>query len=148
MSQSPDPHICSRPKGHTGPCNGLPRSGCPEPRQLRGYTSAERKAMPVHTGVMCYFPDALAAIARHSKKANDKHNPGEPLHWARGKSMDHSDSAARHMLTPDAIDPDTGEMERVGAAWRILADLQIAEERRLVAAGILPLSGIVPEDTK
>lgn len=111
-------------------------------KPLRAYTSAERKAMPVHTGVMLYFPDALAAVARVSKKGNDKHNPGEPLHWARGKSMDQSDCVARHMLTPEATDPDSGEPERAHAAWRVLADLQIAEEKRLVAAGIMPLSGI------
>jgi hypothetical protein len=113
-------------------------------QELRNYTSAERKAAPVHTGVMLYFPDALMAIARHSKKANDKHNPGEPLHWARAKSTDQTDAAARHLLTPNAIDPDTGEIELVGAAWRTLAELQLAEEKRLAAAGIRPLSGIVP----
>lgn len=111
--------------------------------KLRHYTSAERKGMPIHTGVMLYFPDALAAISRLSKAGNDKHNPGEPLHWARGKSKDHSDCQARHMLTPDEIDPETGETERVAAAWRALADLQLAEEKRLVAAGILPLSGVI-----
>lgn len=112
-------------------------------RPLREYTSAERKEMPVHTGVMLYFPDALTAIARVSKKGNDKHNPGEPLHWSRHKSTDQSNCMARHMLTPDAIDPDSGERERAHAAWRVLADLQLAEEKRLIAAGIKPLSGVV-----
>ena len=110
---------------------------------LREYTSAERKEMPVHTGAMLYFPDALAAISRVSKKGNDKHNPGEPLRWSRHKSTDQSDCVARHMLTPDAIDSDSGEQERAHAAWRILADLQLAEEKRLIAAGIKPLSGVV-----
>lgn len=112
---------------------------------LRDYTSAERKAMPVHTGCMLYFPDALAAVARVSKKGNDKHNPGEPLHWARSKSTDQSDCAGRHMLTPDTLDPDSGETERAHAAWRILADLQLSEERRLFEAGIRPFSGVVPK---
>lgn len=109
---------------------------------LRQYTSAERKGMPLHTGCLLYFPDALMAVARLSKKGNDKHNPGEPLHWARGKSMDQSDCVSRHSLTPDMIDPETGEQERVALAWRALADLQLAEEKRLVAAGIRPLSGM------
>lgn len=111
--------------------------------RLRDYTSEERKGIPIHTGVMLYFPDALAAIARVSKAGNDKHNPGEPLHWSREKSSDHSDCAGRHMLTPDRFDPDTGQTERAQIAWRTLADLQIAEERRLIAAGIKPLSGVI-----
>lgn len=109
---------------------------------LRGYTSAERKEMPVQEIIAGYFPDALAAVARHSKKANDKHNPGEPMHWARKKSTDHLNCAVRHLMTPDAVDPDTKEIELVGAAWRCLAALQLREEARLAKAGIAPLSGI------
>ena len=111
--------------------------------KLRSYTSAERKAAPVHTGVMLYFPDALMAVARLSKKANDKHNPGEPLHWSREKSSDHGDCVARHMLAPDEVDTETGETELTATAWRSLAQLQLAEEKRLVSLGIKPLSGVV-----
>lgn len=118
--------------------------GDENPRPLRGYTSAERKAMPVQKLLAEYFPDAIAAVARHSLKANDKHNPGEPMHWARGKSTDHLDCAVRHLMTPDAIDADTQEIELVGATWRCLAALQLREEARLAAAGIMPLSGQTP----
>jgi len=111
---------------------------------LRPYNSAERKAMPVHEVMAHYFPDAFAAMARHSKKANDKHNPGEPMHWARDKSTDHLNCAVRHLMTPDAVDPDTGEIELVGAFWRCAAALQLREEKRLAGAGIVPLSGVVP----
>jgi len=90
-----------------------------------------------------YFPDALAAVSRLSKAGNDKHNPGEPLHWARGKSTDQMDCLARHILTPEAIDPETNEPELVAAVWRGLAQLQLLEEKRLAAAGIRPYSGIV-----
>lgn len=110
---------------------------------LRNYTSAERKEIPLHTILAYYFPDALAALARHAKKANDKHNPGEPMYWAREKSSDHLECAVRHLATPDEVDPDTGEIELVGAFWRIGAALQLREEARLVAAGIKPLSGVV-----
>jgi hypothetical protein len=110
---------------------------------LRDYTSAERKEMPVQTVMAEYFPDALAAVARQSKKASGKHNPGEPMHWARNKSTDHLNCAARHLMTPDSVDPDTKEIELVGAAWRCLAALQLREEKRLVAAGIKPLSGVI-----
>ncbi len=44
--------------------------------------SDERKEIPIFSGVMNYFPLALAAVARHSKRGNDKHNPGQPLHWS------------------------------------------------------------------
>lgn len=112
--------------------------------ELRLKTSAERKAEPVHSGVLMYFPDALAAVSRVSKSGNDKHNPGEPLHWARGKSMDQMDCAVRHSFTPDQVDPETGEPELAAMAWRVLAQLQLAEEKRLAAAGILPYSGVTP----
>jgi hypothetical protein len=109
---------------------------------LREKTSAERKGEPIHSGVMKYFPDALAAVARVSKAGNDKHNPGEPLHWARGKSMDQMDAAARHMLTLDKIDPESGELEAAHNTWRSMAELQLLEEKRLIAAGIKPYSGV------
>jgi len=93
-------------------------------------TSAARKASPVYSGVLAYFPDALMTIARVSKAGNDKHNPGQPLHWSRGKSNDHLDCVARHLLTPFVVDPDSGEEHLAHAAWRILAALQIREEER------------------
>lgn len=37
-----------------------------------------RKALPITTGVLDYFPDALAAVAACSKAGNDQHNPGQP----------------------------------------------------------------------
>lgn len=60
--------------------------------------SAERKEMPLFEGCLAYFPAALAGVALHSKRGNDKHNPGEPLHHARGKSMDHADCVVRHLM--------------------------------------------------
>lgn len=109
---------------------------------LRPRTSAERKAEPMHRGCLMYFPDALAAVSRLSLKANKKHNPGEPLGWTRGKSADHDDCIVRHSLTLEDTDPDTGEIEAVNRAWRALATLQLLEEKRLTAAGILPYSKV------
>lgn len=60
--------------------------------------SAERKDIPMYSGLIKYFPAALAGVARHSKLGNDKHNPGEPLHHARGKSADHEDCIVRHLV--------------------------------------------------
>lgn len=97
-----------------------------------------RKATPIVTGCMDYFPLALAAIARLSKKANDKHNPGQPMHWSRGKSDDHADCLGRHLLERGQIDPETGESFTVHTAWRSLALLQIEEEERLGLAAPSP----------
>ena len=127
---------------HTCPMN--PQYTNPQPKVLQPKTSAERKGEPIHSGVLMYFPDALAAVARVSKVGNDKHNPGEPLHWARGKSTDQMDCLIRHALTPEEIDPDSGEIEMAHTVWRALAQLQLLEEKRLAAAGIKPYSGIVP----
>ena len=93
--------------------------------------SAERKATPITTGVLDYFPLAMAAIARLSKRGNDKHNPGEPLHWAREKSTDHADCVARHLIERGTVEPESGEMHEACLAWRALALLQLAEEKRL-----------------
>ena len=84
---------------------------------------AERKAAPVMSGVLDYFPLAIAAIARISKAGNDQHNPGQPLHWARGKSTDHADCIVRHLIERGTIDTD-GQRHTAKAAWRALALLQ------------------------
>lgn len=60
--------------------------------------SNERKNHPLMSGCLNYFPAALAGVAKISKMGNDKHNPGEPLHHARGKSMDHGDCIIRHLM--------------------------------------------------
>jgi hypothetical protein len=104
-------------------------------------TSKERKETPVFSGVLQYFPDAINAVARQSWAGNEKHNPGEPLHWSREKSSDHMDCAIRHMMTPDEIDPETGGTHLVAAAWRVLAALQlqceaIAHEQNLEDLGV------------
>jgi hypothetical protein len=93
---------------------------------------AARKEFPVGTGVLDYFPDALVAIAEVSKKGNDQHNPGEPLHWARGKSMDQDDTIIRHYLERGTIDPTDGMRHSAKMAWRVLAllQLEIEEEQR------------------
>lgn len=60
--------------------------------------SDERKEYPIYEGAVAYFPAALAGVAKHSKEGNDKHNPGEPMHHARGKSSDHKDCIVRHLI--------------------------------------------------
>jgi hypothetical protein len=85
--------------------------------------AAERKKFPIATGFFDYFPDAIAAIAYLSWKANEQHNPGQPVHWARGKSTDHDDTLLRHFAERGTIDTD-GVRHRTKVAWRALAALQ------------------------
>jgi hypothetical protein len=92
-------------------------------------SSEARKATPLFGGCLNYFPDALAAVARLSKIGNDKHNPGQPLHWSKGKSNDHADCLARHLVDHGKIDPETGLSHTVAVAWRALALLQTEIER-------------------
>jgi hypothetical protein len=94
--------------------------------------AAQRKATPIATGVLDYFPDAIAAVAETSRIGNDQHNPGQPLHWAREKSTDHADCIARHLIERGTLDTD-GIRHSAKVAWRALALLQteIEAERAL-----------------
>ena len=94
--------------------------------------SKERKDVPLYSGCLAYFPLALAEVARLSQAGNDKHNPGEPLHWSRGKSNVHTDCIARHVLVCGQVDGE-GFLHDVKVAWRALANLQIALEADGVA---------------
>jgi hypothetical protein len=90
--------------------------------------SAARKRIPFVTGLIDYFPDALAAVAEVSFVGNEKHNPGQPLHWSREKSADHADCIGRHLLERGTIDPITKVRHSAQLAWRALANLQIEIE--------------------
>ena len=84
---------------------------------------AQRKATPICTGVLDYFPEAIAAVAECSRIGNDQHNPGQPLHWAREKSTDHANCIARHLIDRGTLDTD-GIRHSAKVAWRALALLQ------------------------
>lgn len=101
----------------------------------RGQTEAERrKALPVASGVLDYFPDALLAVAEVSRVGNEQHNPGQPLHWAKEKSTDEADALLRHLIDRGTIDSD-GIRHSAKVAWRGLALLQreIDKEREAQA---------------
>lgn len=85
-----------------------------------------RKATPVFSGVLAYFPDALEEVARVSRMGNEQHNPGQPLHWDRSKSTDEMDAGVRHIIDRArgiVFDTD-GARHLAKAAWRMLAALQ------------------------
>jgi hypothetical protein len=101
--------------------------------------SAERKRWPLFSGLLRYFPAALARVSHHSFLGNEKHNPGQKLNHARGKSGDHEDCIVRHLV--DAAEHPAGSTQRLeelsALAWRALALLQ--EECEL--AGHRPAPG-------
>ena len=89
-----------------------------------------RKAVPLVRGCLDYFPAALAAVAEVSRRGNEQHNPGQPMHHARGKSSDHADCLVRHLVERGTLDAD-GLAHTAKVAWRALALLQ----EELEAAG-------------
>ena len=106
--------------------------------------ATERKALPIVSGVLDYFPLALLEVARVSVAGNAQHNPGEPLHWARGKSTDQADTTVRHIMERGGKDTD-GQYHLAKAIWRLCADLQIEIEQE---RGLPPSRGAwLPEGT-
>lgn len=121
----------------------LPSIGVVVPRTVLPSDAAARKAVPIVSGVLDYFPAALAEVARVSKVGNDQHNPGQPMHHARGKSSDHADCAVRHLFERGAIDTDDLR-HTAKAAWRVLALLQ--EELEQQAGAPLPRGARLAEE--
>ena len=95
--------------------------------------AAERKAIPLYSGLIRYFPDALIEVARLSMIGNEQHNPGKPLHWDRSKSGDELDAMLRHAWEAGTIDSD-GVRHSTKTAWRALANLQKELEKAYAAA--------------
>lgn len=108
--------------------------------------NALRKALPLFTFLTEYFPDAILELVKVSVAGNMQHNPGEPMHWARGKSMDQLNTAMRHVwdhatigvyddeppLPPEILAAIGGEspLHLAKAAWRLLAQIQLMCEER------------------
>lgn len=86
-----------------------------------------RKEQPIARGVLDYFGNAIAEVARVSFIGNQQHNPGEEMHWSRDKSADHADCVARHLIERGTIDDD-GLRHSAKLAWRALALLQLEIE--------------------
>lgn len=86
----------------------------------------KRKQMPVYSGVLKYFPDALKEVSKASQAGNNQHHPDKPLHWDKTKSFDNEDALVRHLIdhSKDPMDDD-GVLHLTKVAWRALASLQI-----------------------
>jgi hypothetical protein len=108
----------------------------PPPPIFMSTDSATRKLMPVDTGFNAYFPRAMKLVAFLSRAANEKHNPGQPLHWAKEKSTDEPDALMRHTLDEhQGMDATETGLEALGKlchktqrAWRAMAALERAAE--------------------
>lgn len=90
-----------------------------------------RKIVPIATGFIDYFPDAVAEVAHLSWVGNNQHNPGKPLFWDRSKSQDEADAMMRHFVERGTRDTD-GIRHSAKVAWRAMALLQkeIEAERK------------------
>jgi hypothetical protein len=112
-----------------------PATRADPPRLALPEDHAARKAIPIVSGCWDYFPAALAAVAELSRVGNEQHNPGEPMHHARGKSSDHADCIGRHLMDRGGWYEVTiaGKVHRVrhsvAVAWRALALAQEELER-------------------
>jgi hypothetical protein len=95
----------------------------PASKPLFPESAADRKKIPLATGVLDYFTSALIEVARVSQVGNEQHNPGQPLHWARKKSTDQADTILRHFAERGKTDTD-GMRHSAKLAWRALALLQ------------------------
>jgi len=89
----------------------------------------ERKNLPIGTGVLDYFPRALAEASKASLAGNKQHVPGQKLHWDRSKSSDDADALIRHFI--ERYDTDTDGVEICGKlVWRACAVAEkILEEK-------------------
>lgn len=133
-------YACCGSNMHVGHSDTCPVGRMPETALAAPFLptdSKERKDTPLYSGVLAYFPRALAYIARVSKAGNDKHNPGQPLHWSKDKSNDHADCVARHLIEHGTTDPEDGLLHSGKLAWRALAlletELENAEKARDIA---------------
>lgn len=93
--------------------------------QERPTKAQQRKAMPVYSGVLKYFPNAIKEVSKASQAGNDQHHPGTELHWDMEKSKDEYDALTRHLID-HSINPidDDGMLHLTKVAWRALAGLE------------------------
>lgn len=82
-----------------------------------------RNAIPMADGLLYYFPNALAEVAKVSAIGNRQHNGDAPLHWDRSKSTDHANKILRHLVDAGKKDG-KGVRHSAYMAWRALALLQ------------------------
>ena len=112
-------------KSCTGVCDDCACDMLDNPPFGNQDTAKERKAMPVFSGVLKYFPNALKEVSKCSQAGNDQHHPNTPLHWDMEKSKDELDALTRHLID-HSINPldEDGQLHLAKVAWRALAALE------------------------
>ena len=92
----------------------------------------ERKALPLYTFLLEYFPLAFLEVVRVAVDGDKQHqNDGKKIRWAREKSTDQLNTAMRHQFDYGMgarYDVD-GRAHLGKAIWRLMAQLQLDEER-------------------
>ena len=73
----------------------------------------QRKSIPIYTGFIKYFPDAIVEVTKQSVIGSKQHH-GDKVWWDKSKSKDELDSLMRHMI----------EGDWAAVAWRAMANLQ------------------------
>ena len=88
--------------------------------------AADRKATPVYSGVLKYFPNALKEVSKCSLAGQKQHNQGDELYWDKSKSFDNEDALVRHLID-HSVNPmdDDNVLHLAKCAWRALAALEI-----------------------
>lgn len=82
-----------------------------------------RDDYPMAGGLLDYFPNALAEVAKLSFDATKQHHSDLPMHWDRRKSRDHASKIIRHLVDRGLKD-NHGHRHSTMVAWRALAMLQ------------------------
>lgn len=86
-------------------------------------TNEERKKRKVFSGMLKYFPNACLEVGYVSYVSNEQHNPGEPMHWDKSKSIGTGDEIVRHLMETEKFDTD-GLRHLGKACWRCLELLE------------------------
>lgn len=93
-------------------------------------TDAERKALPIFTFLVEYFPDVIVELTKLCVQGNIQHNPElkpTDIKWAREKSTDQMNTAFRHMMDRGRgihFDSD-GVRHIIKSVWRNMAQAQL-----------------------
>lgn len=75
----------------------------------------QRKAIPVYSAFMRFFPRAIVAVTKMSMEGQAQHNAdGDSIKWIRSASSDDKDALMRHVL----------EEDWAKVAWRAMAILE------------------------
>lgn len=88
--------------------------------------SLRRKAQPVFTGVLKYFPDAIKYVGHVSLVGGKQYGQDETnIFWDRDNTSVNEDALVRHLIDHSKNPKDTDGVYHLGkVAWRALAALQ------------------------